>query len=95
MANEWGHTTYWSHDTKVSRGVGILINKTASINVLDSFSDASGRVIGLHYEENREVCAYKCIRSKRRIFFLSFVVKIPASGKCIKAFHHCQTCLNS
>ena len=63
LANEWGHTTYWSQDAEVSRGVGILINKTASINVLDSFSDACGRVIGLQYEEN------KCLRSKRRIFF--------------------------
>ena len=42
---EWGSEVFFSHGTKHSKGVCILINPTAQIQVNYSYSDNSGRIV--------------------------------------------------
>ena len=42
---EWGGELFFSHGTKHSKGVCILINPTAQIQVNYSYSDNSGRMV--------------------------------------------------
>ena len=42
---EWGGEVFFSHGTKHSKGVCILINPTAQIQVNYSYSDNSGRIV--------------------------------------------------
>ena len=42
---EWGGELFFSHGTKHSKGVCILINPTAQIQVNYSYSDNSGRIV--------------------------------------------------
>ena len=44
--NEWGGKIFFSHGTKHSKGVCILINPLVQDKIdLDSFSDMSGRIV--------------------------------------------------
>ena len=49
--NKFGGQCYWSHGTSASRGVGILIKKNCEVQIIDSFSDKEGRIIGVTYKE--------------------------------------------
>ena len=51
---EWGGKAYWSHGTTASRGVGILIKKDTKIEIINSFNDQNGRIIGITYKEENE-----------------------------------------
>ena len=44
---EWGGELFFSHGTKHSKGVCILINPTAQIQVNYSYSDNSGRIVSI------------------------------------------------
>ena len=49
---EWGGRSYWSHGTSASKGVAILIRKGVNIDVINSFTDRDGRVVGIVYTDH-------------------------------------------
>ena len=51
---QWGGATFWSHGSNAARGVGILIRKNTDIEILNNFSDNTGRVVGIQYKEKHE-----------------------------------------
>ena len=55
--NEWGGKAFWSNKDTKSRGVAILISPKCNIEVIKTFQDKNGRVIGLQYKENEELFA--------------------------------------
>ena len=49
-----GGKIFWSHGTGASRGVCILISKNSNIQVISSFSDSNGRIVGIVMECDQE-----------------------------------------
>ena len=47
--NEWGGKIFFSHGTKHSKGVCILINPLVQERIDYSFSDKSGRIVLINY----------------------------------------------
>ena len=53
--NQWGGKAFWSHGESNARGVAILIKKDSELDILDSFSDKEGRIVGVQ-------CTYRDIK---------------------------------
>ena len=43
--SEWGGKTFWSHGSKHSRGVSVLIRRGFDLDVIDIIVDANGRYL--------------------------------------------------